>query len=109
MSLDESLGVCCARTLDHWTADFLQQHANQSVTVFHLACGLDARCFRVARGSEARWVDVDLEDVAALRTKLFLDDMVGDYSSLLAPRLISRHGWVVSPETGRRLSCARIW
>ncbi|KAK4098706.1 hypothetical protein N658DRAFT_398013, partial [Parathielavia hyrcaniae] len=63
-----------ARALDWWTADFLALHRarNQPVTVVHLACGLNARCFRVEHGPDVRWFDVDLDDVVALRKTLFL-------------------------------------
>ncbi|KAK5661135.1 hypothetical protein OQA88_11025 [Cercophora sp. LCS_1] len=69
-----------ARTLDRWTADFLTRRGvDAPVTVVHLACGLDARCLRVAHGAGVRWVDVDLEDVVSLRMKLF-PAVEGDYA-----------------------------
>lgn len=51
MTLPESAGICLrSLALDAWTSAFLRRHAREPVTVVHLACGLDARCFRVAHG-----------------------------------------------------------
>lgn len=50
-TLPESAGICLrSLALDAWTSAFLRRHAREPVTVVHLACGLDARCFRVAHG-----------------------------------------------------------
>lgn len=66
-------------TLDKWTREFLAEHEDEDVTVVHLACGLDARAHRVQRGSNVRWIDLDLPDVVELRRKL-LPDPPGDYT-----------------------------
>lgn len=61
-----------ARRMDAWTAEFLDRHAGERVTVLHLACGLDARDLRVPRDPETvRWVDVDRPLVTNLRERLF--------------------------------------
>lgn len=75
-----------ARRIDAWTAEFLDRHAGERVTVLHLACGLDARDLRVPRDPETvRWVDVDRPLVTNLRERLFApgwgaDEPYGDYS-----------------------------
>ncbi|KAK4448415.1 S-adenosyl-L-methionine-dependent methyltransferase [Podospora aff. communis PSN243] len=75
-----------AKQFDDWTREFLTEHAStgEGVTVLHLACGLDSRCFRVGcfgsgeldgrevggedgRGWKVRWVDVDLPEVVRVR------------------------------------------
>jgi O-methyltransferase involved in polyketide biosynthesis len=85
-----------ARALDRWTADFLAKHQaqKQPVTVVHLACGLDARCFRVEHGPDVRWFDVDLEDVVALRKTLFPEVAeAGDYA-LVAGSAADPEAWI---------------
>jgi O-methyltransferase involved in polyketide biosynthesis len=59
-----------SRCIDRWTAEFLAKH--DSVTIVHLACGLDSRAMRVqdSFGSQVRWIDVDMPDVVDLRRKL---------------------------------------
>ncbi|GAA1961560.1 class I SAM-dependent methyltransferase [Amycolatopsis minnesotensis] len=59
------------RQIDDWTADFLRR--NPDATVLHLACGLDARAFRLDLPDGVRWFDVDLPDVIALRRELYED------------------------------------
>ncbi|KAK0616704.1 S-adenosyl-L-methionine-dependent methyltransferase [Immersiella caudata] len=73
-----------AKQFDDWTCEFLAEHAGkeEGVTVLHLACGLDSRCFRVgcfgsedgrevARGMgdgwKVGWIDVDLPEVVKVR------------------------------------------
>lgn len=80
MSLPESAGICLrSLALDAWTSAFLRRHSHEPVTVEHLACGLDARCFRVAHGEGVRWVDVDLEEVVELRRRV-MPSPKGEYS-----------------------------
>lgn len=59
------------KQIDDWTADFLSR--NPDATVLHLACGLDARAFRLDLPDRVRWFDVDLPDVIALRRELYED------------------------------------
>ncbi|QWF82343.1 class I SAM-dependent methyltransferase [Amycolatopsis sp. CA-230715] len=59
------------KQIDEWTAAFLRR--NPDATVLHLACGLDARAFRLDRPDGVRWFDVDLPDVIALRRELYED------------------------------------
>jgi O-methyltransferase involved in polyketide biosynthesis len=40
--------------------------------VLHLGCGLDSRCERVER-ARTQWVDLDMPDVIALRSKFFAE------------------------------------
>lgn len=49
-------------------ADFLAAHPE--ATVVHLGCGLHSRAFRIATPS-ARWFDVDLPRIIALRRQLY--------------------------------------
>jgi len=73
-----------AKQFDDWTLEFLAEHADkeEGVTVLHLACGLDSRCFRVGcfgsgdgrevvcgmgEGCKVRWIDVDLPEVVRVR------------------------------------------
>lgn len=80
MTLPESAGICLrSLALDAWTSAFHRRHAREPVTVVHLACGLDARCFRVAHGEGVRGVDVDLEEVVELRREM-MPSPSGDYS-----------------------------
>ncbi|ALG15306.1 polyketide synthase [Kibdelosporangium phytohabitans] len=65
-----------AKVLDDWTRSFLD--TNPTATVLHLACGLDTRVQRVSPPDTVRWLDLDLPDVVALRTRL-LDLPSGDY------------------------------
>jgi O-methyltransferase involved in polyketide biosynthesis len=55
---------------DRWVADFLADHP--SGTVVELGAGLNTRHERVD-STQARWFDLDLPDVIALRRKFFTD------------------------------------
>ncbi|MBP2329923.1 O-methyltransferase involved in polyketide biosynthesis [Kibdelosporangium banguiense] len=70
-----------AKQLDIWTQQFLG--ANPSATVLHLACGLDTRAQRLAPGKSVRWIDLDMPDVIALRSRL-LSEPEGDYRMVAA-------------------------
>jgi len=70
-----------AKQLDIWTQQFLGAHP--SATVLHLACGLDTRVQRLAPGTSVRWVDLDMPDVIALRSRL-LPAPGGDYRMVAA-------------------------
>lgn len=74
-----------ARYLDRWVAAFLAQAWQQSetVTVLHLAAGLDTRALRLeealrtANGSSAElvhWVDIDLPAVVDVRQRLSIPE-----------------------------------
>jgi O-methyltransferase involved in polyketide biosynthesis len=77
MNASSAAGVAMrAKQLDDWTADFLDR--TPSATVLHLACGLDTRVFRLSPSGGVRWVDVDLPEVVALRSRL-LPVPEGDY------------------------------
>ncbi|CAM3959068.1 class I SAM-dependent methyltransferase [Kibdelosporangium persicum] len=65
-----------AKVLDDWTREFIA--AYPSATVLHLACGLDTRAQRIAPPGTVRWVDLDLPDVVALRSRLIIPPG-GDY------------------------------
>lgn len=58
-----------ARQFDQMTRDFLGRHP--TVTVLHLACGLDSRVFRIDPPATVRWYDLDYPDVIALRERLY--------------------------------------
>jgi O-methyltransferase involved in polyketide biosynthesis len=58
------------REFDRFVRDFLDR--NPAGTVVHLGCGLDARFQRVDNG-RARWFDVDLPDVIAVRRQLLAE------------------------------------
>lgn len=60
-----------SQQFDNWTAEFLGRHPQ--ATVLQLACGLDARAFRLSLHSGVRWFDVDLPDVIDLRRELYTD------------------------------------
>ncbi|MDT0269007.1 class I SAM-dependent methyltransferase [Streptomyces sp. DSM 44915] len=55
---------------DHWTRDFLARHPNG--TVVEIGTGLNTRYERTDNG-RARWFDLDLPDVIALRREFFAD------------------------------------
>jgi len=57
-----------SKLFDGYVNNFLANHP--SVTVLHLACGLDTRPQRLQWGEGVRWIDVDLPDVVELRKKL---------------------------------------
>ncbi|KAK0648175.1 O-methyltransferase [Cercophora newfieldiana] len=73
-----------AKQFDIWTTEFLIAHP-EGVTVLHLACGLDSRALRLnwrsPSGGKARWIDVDMPEVIALRKKV-LPDPEGDYTAM---------------------------
>lgn len=60
--------VLRARALDDWTRDFLTRHPD--ATVLHLGCGLDSRAFRIDVPETARWFDVDVPEVIAMRRRV---------------------------------------
>jgi O-methyltransferase involved in polyketide biosynthesis len=68
-----------AKVLDTWTSEFLTEHP--SVTVLHLACGLDTRVQRLTPPAAVRWFDVDFPEVMELRSRL-LPRPSGDYHAL---------------------------
>ena len=57
-----------AKQLDAYTRQFISAHPN--ALILHLGCGLDSRCERVEH-SAAKWIDLDLPDVIALRRKFY--------------------------------------
>ncbi|KAI1331225.1 S-adenosyl-L-methionine-dependent methyltransferase [Xylariaceae sp. FL0255] len=63
------------RGLDKWCQLFLDSHAEEAVTVLHLACGLDLRVMRIERpaGSRIRWIEIDKPQVVNLRERLVPD------------------------------------
>lgn len=74
-----------ARYLDRWVAAFLAQarQQNETVTVLHLAAGLDTRALRLQeelRTNQAtamemvHWVDVDLPAVVDVRQRLMIPE-----------------------------------
>ncbi|RMI31534.1 class I SAM-dependent methyltransferase [Streptomyces triticirhizae] len=67
-----SLTGAVLRTLlfDHWTRDFLDRHPTG--TVVEVGTGLNTRFERTDNG-RARWFDLDLPDVIALRRAFFAD------------------------------------
>lgn len=62
------------KLFDRWTAEFLaEQPPDGGVTVLHLACGLDSRALRLdwrTAAGPARWIDVDVPEVMALRRRV---------------------------------------
>ncbi|MDG9726803.1 class I SAM-dependent methyltransferase [Streptomyces sp. DH41] len=58
------------RLFDRWAADFLSEHPDG--TVVEIGIGLNTRYERVDNG-RARWFDLDLPDVIALRRDFFTD------------------------------------
>ncbi|KAK7991442.1 S-adenosyl-L-methionine-dependent methyltransferase [Apiospora saccharicola] len=69
---------------DEWCQRFLDNHLGENVTILHLACGLDTRCFRVKWGAEVTWIDLDQEDVIGLRQRL-LPAPPGKYRNIKSP------------------------
>lgn len=63
---------CCVRAaqIDRWVRDFLRRHPDG--TVIELGVGLNSRSARLDN-QRARWVDVDLPEVIALRRAFFPD------------------------------------
>ncbi|KAI1117019.1 S-adenosyl-L-methionine-dependent methyltransferase [Nemania sp. NC0429] len=63
------------KQLDEWCRGFLEAHADEPVTVLHLACGLDLRAMRLrpSCGENVRWIDLDRPEVANLRRRLIPD------------------------------------
>lgn len=62
--------VLRTRLFDRWVADFLAAHPTG--TVVEIGTGLNTRCERTDNG-RARWFDLDLPDVIALRRAFFTD------------------------------------
>lgn len=54
---------------DMWARQFLAVHPD--AVVLHLGCGLDARVFRLDPGPKVDWFDIDVPEVADLRTQLY--------------------------------------
>jgi O-methyltransferase involved in polyketide biosynthesis len=76
-----------AKQLDTYTLAFLAIHPN--ALVLHLGCGLDSRCLRVAH-PQARWYDLDMPDVIALRKKFYAET---DRCQMIASS-VTDLGWV---------------
>ncbi|OTB01865.1 hypothetical protein M426DRAFT_63254 [Hypoxylon sp. CI-4A] len=71
-----------AACIDRWIAQFLADYPVS--TVVHLACGLDARTYRLQPDlTKVRWIDLDLPDVIELRSKL-MPNPEGDYHIIAA-------------------------
>ncbi|MGY1439393.1 class I SAM-dependent methyltransferase [Streptomyces reniochalinae] len=87
---------------DHWARTFLEEHPDG--TVVELGAGLNTRFERVDNG-RARWVDLDLPDVAALRREFFPDT---DRRHLVAASVTDRTwaGAVADFGQGAYLFCA---
>jgi O-methyltransferase involved in polyketide biosynthesis len=68
-----------AKQLDEWCKSFLEAHANEAVTVLHLACGLDLRAMRLRQycGVDVHWIDLDQPEVVSLRRRLVPDPIPG--------------------------------
>jgi len=75
-----------ASLLDAWAAEFLAAHPG--ATVLHLGCGLDSRALRLGDfwcrdggggAAAARWYDVDMPAVVALRRRVMAAPEGGDY------------------------------
>ncbi len=66
---NEELIVERARMIDDRVRAFLATHPG--TTVAHLGCGLDSRSSRLDLSSTARWLDIDLPEVAELRRSLY--------------------------------------
>jgi O-methyltransferase involved in polyketide biosynthesis len=79
---------------DALATDYLRDRPD--AVVLHLGCGLHSRAFRLEVAQSARWYDVDLPDVIALRARLYSESdtyrMVG--SSVTDP------GWIDDLPTG---------
>jgi O-methyltransferase involved in polyketide biosynthesis len=85
-----------AKQLDIWTQQFLGVHP--SATVLHLACGLDTRAQRLAVDCSVRWIDLDMPDVIALRSRL-LASPAGDYRTVAAS--VTDDSWLSSVPADR--------
>jgi O-methyltransferase involved in polyketide biosynthesis len=85
-----------AKQLDIWTQQFLGAHP--SATVLHLACGLDTRAQRLAVDSSVRWIDLDMPDVIALRSRL-LPSPDGDYRTVAES--VTNDSWLSSVPADR--------
>lgn len=68
-----------SRIIDNWTRAALQSRPD--TLVLHLACGLDARVFRVDPGLDVDWIDIDFPQVIQLRRDL-LPQRLGRYRTL---------------------------
>jgi O-methyltransferase involved in polyketide biosynthesis len=67
-----------AKQLDEWCRAFLESHADEAITVLHLACGLDLRAkrnqpFCGGSGGSVHWIDLDKPEVVNLRRRLIPD------------------------------------
>lgn len=82
-----------AKKLDDLLGAFLAEHPGG--LVLHLGCGLDSRCERVPHPA-ARWVDLDLPDVIALRRELF--EASGRDRMIAAS--VTEEGWPPTVEPG---------
>lgn len=76
------------RLFDDRCAAFLARHPD--AVVLHLGCGLDSRAFRLDPPAPARWFDVDLPGVIAVRRQLYDD---GDRYRMLAAS-VTEPGWL---------------
>lgn len=68
-----------ARELDAWCRSFLEFHGDSPCQVLQLACGLESRVFRIKRGPNVRWIDLDRPLVTNLRQRLYKEPPEGDY------------------------------
>ncbi|GBF04683.1 putative polyketide synthase protein [Deinococcus aerius] len=79
-----------ARALDEWTAAFLARHP--AATVLHLGCGLDGRVDPVPVPPGARWFDLDLPEVIALRRTVYPRHEGPGYRMIAAS--VTEGGWL---------------
>ncbi|KAI1419094.1 S-adenosyl-L-methionine-dependent methyltransferase [Xylaria sp. FL1777] len=86
------------RFYDRWASAFLATHSH--ATVLHLACGLDSRNQRVDWGSNVRWLDIDLPEVAALRRRV-LPTSIPDQDYQLVAADITDDAWLKGIPTDR--------
>jgi O-methyltransferase involved in polyketide biosynthesis len=66
---DQKTTAVRAKAYDSWARRFLA--AEPTGVILNLGCGLDTRVYRVDPPATARWYDIDLPDVVALRRRLF--------------------------------------
>lgn len=67
------------KEMDAWCVSWLESHGDNPCQVLQLACGIDSRAYRIKRGPNVRWIDLDKPLVTNLRQRLYTEPPEGDY------------------------------
>ncbi|MFK7804049.1 MAG: class I SAM-dependent methyltransferase [Anaerolineae bacterium] len=91
VSKEDILGTAFrAKQFDEWVKTFIYRHPN--AIVLNLACGIDARIYRVNPPPTASWFDYDFPQTIELR-RLIFPERAGDAYQMI-PQSVTADGWL---------------